>query len=73
MSSQQGEDEERAWHDAEFAERHTEASPCQHHTLHTHARARTHTSAHSALSLHKPRICTGIMCQSAHFLGKMAV
>lgn len=69
MSSQQGEDEERAWHDAEFAERHTEASPCQHCMLNTH----TPTHRHGALSLRKPTICADIVCQSAYFLGKMAV
>lgn len=36
-------------------------------------RTRAHTHAHCALSLHKPRICTGIMWQAAHFVGKMAV
>lgn len=41
MSSQQGEDEGRTGHDAEFAECHAEASPCHHHISlsHTH----THT------------------------------
>lgn len=73
MSSQQGEDEGRAGHDAEFAECHAEASPCSHHIMlacmHTHTHARSH--AHNAFSVHGTFNIGFVwtVCQSAEFPG----
>lgn len=66
MSSQQGEDEGRAGHDAEFAERHAEVSPC-HRRVFSLPLARTRTKTCplcTFLPLKKPST-EGFFCSCA--------